>query len=113
MYVFPANVTLVLAYYTLLSQYHQITTTQNTIVDPGGGGGTYDGQCTMLGGLDPHFRAWLDPLDPHFEPGSIDLLLAPPPQYIAKISPISASRHEIPPWVLIILERPTLNNLRR
>ena len=32
----------------------------------GGGGGTpYDGQCRyMLGGLDPHFRAWLDPLDP-------------------------------------------------
>ena len=29
----------------------------------GGGGGTpYDDQCTMLGGLDPHFRAWLDPI---------------------------------------------------
>ena len=39
---------------------------------PGGGGGTpYDDQCTMLGGLDPHFRAWLDPIGSIFELGSI------------------------------------------
>ena len=38
----------------------------------GGGGGTpYDDQCTMLGGLDPHFRAWLDPIGSIFELGSI------------------------------------------
>ena len=30
-----------------------------------------DGQCTMLDGLDPHFRASLDPLGSIFEPGSI------------------------------------------
>ena len=39
---------------------------------PGGGGGTpYDDQCTMLGVLDPHFRAWLDPIGSIFELGSI------------------------------------------
>ena len=38
----------------------------------GGGGGTpYDDQCTMLGGIDPHFRAWLDPIGSIFELGSI------------------------------------------
>ena len=38
----------------------------------GGGGGTpYDDQCTMLGGLDPHFRAWLDSIGSIFELGSI------------------------------------------
>ena len=31
-----------------------------------GEGTPYDGQCTMLGGLDPHFRAWLDPLSSPF-----------------------------------------------
>ena len=41
------------------------------IVNPGGGGTPYDDQCTMLGGLDPHFRAWLDPIGSIFEPGSI------------------------------------------
>ena len=49
------------------------TMDHTTSVCPGGGGGgggggsnPYDGQFTMLRGLDPHFRAWLDPLDPHF-----------------------------------------------
>ena len=36
-----------------------------------GEGTPYDGQCTMLSGLEPHFRAWLDPLGSIFEPGSI------------------------------------------
>ena len=36
-----------------------------------GGGTPYDDQCTMLGGLDPHFRAWLDPIGSIFELGSI------------------------------------------
>ena len=36
-----------------------------------GEGTPYDGQCTMLGGLDPHFRAWIDPLESIFELGSI------------------------------------------
>ena len=27
-----------------------------------GEGTPYDGQCALLGGLDPHLRAWLDPL---------------------------------------------------
>ena len=36
-----------------------------------GEGTPYDDQCTMLGGLDPHLRAWLDPLGSIFEPGSI------------------------------------------
>ena len=43
-----------------------------TPYDPGGGGGTpYDNQCTMISGLDPHFRAWLDPIGSIFELGSI------------------------------------------
>ena len=36
-----------------------------------GGGTPNDDQCTMLGGLDPHFRAWLDLIGSIFDLGSI------------------------------------------
>ena len=45
----------------------------------GGGGGTpYDGQCRYARRFKPHFRAWLDPLDPHFRFSSLARLFRHP-----------------------------------
>ena len=56
---------------------------------PRRGGTPYDDQCTMLGGLDPHFRAWLDPI------GSIFRAMARSPNRVHFRAWLDSLDHEL------------------